>query len=136
MRHAPSRLPTRISWHSSIAISAVGASHYSRSILQYSQRSHCRSIVRESVLQIAETSIEQVNNANWNKSNSRGSCSRRSRRTFLAGVVFAGPYHASGDPSTSPYTYGRFNNPTWTRFEQALSELEGGPAVSFGSGIA
>src|SRR4030095_212427 len=55
---------------------------------------------------------------------------------FLAGVVFAGPYHASGDPSTSPYTYGRFNNPTWTRFEQALSELEGGPAVSFGSGIA
>jgi cystathionine gamma-lyase len=55
---------------------------------------------------------------------------------FLAGVVFASPFHASGDPSSSPYTYGRFSNPTWTRFEQALSELEGGPVVSFGSGIA
>ncbi len=55
---------------------------------------------------------------------------------FLSGVVFAGTYHASGDPSTIPYTYGRFDNPTWTRFEQALSELEGGPVVSFGSGMA
>ena len=55
---------------------------------------------------------------------------------FLAGVVFAGTYHASGDPSTSPHTYGRFTNPTWTRYEQALSELEGGPALSFASGMA
>src|SRR5262245_4019277 len=55
---------------------------------------------------------------------------------FLPGVAFAGTYHASGDPSTIPYTYGRFSNPTWTRFEQALSELEGGAVVSFGSGIA
>jgi len=55
---------------------------------------------------------------------------------FLAGVAFAGPYHASGDPSAIAYTYGRFSNPTWTRFEEALSELEGGAVVSFGSGMA
>jgi len=55
---------------------------------------------------------------------------------FLAGVTFAGPYHASGDPSAIAHTYGRFTNPTWTRFEAALSELEGGAVVSFGSGIA
>jgi cystathionine gamma-lyase len=56
--------------------------------------------------------------------------------TFLPGVTFAGPYYASGDPSTSPYTYGRDHNPTWTQFERALSELEGGIAVSFASGMA
>src|SRR5262247_3394597 len=55
---------------------------------------------------------------------------------FLAGVTFAGPYYASGDPSTSRYTYGRDHNPTWTQFEHALSELEGGIAVSFASGMA
>jgi cystathionine gamma-lyase len=55
---------------------------------------------------------------------------------FLPGPVFASPYHAAGDPSTVPYTYGRFHNPTWTHFERALSELEGGPAVVFGSGMA
>ncbi|MDQ3748071.1 MAG: cystathionine gamma-lyase [Acidobacteriota bacterium] len=55
---------------------------------------------------------------------------------FLAGVTFAGTYHASGDTSTSPYTYGRYHNPTWTQFERALSELEGGAAVSFASGMA
>jgi cystathionine gamma-lyase len=55
---------------------------------------------------------------------------------FLAGVTFAGTYHASGDISTSPYTYGRYHNPTWTHFEHALSELEGGVAVSFASGMA
>ncbi len=55
---------------------------------------------------------------------------------FLAGVTFAGVYHASGDPSTSPYTYGRYHNPTWTQFERALSELEGGVAISFASGMA
>ncbi len=55
---------------------------------------------------------------------------------FLASVTFAGPYHTAGDPSTSPYTYGRYHNPTWTQFEQALTELEGGTAVSFASGMA
>ena len=55
---------------------------------------------------------------------------------FLTGITFAGTYHASGDTSTSPYTYGRYHNPTWTQFERALSELEGGIAISFASGMA
>lgn len=55
---------------------------------------------------------------------------------FSAGVTFAGPYHTSGDPATSPYTYGRYHNPTWTQFERALSELESGTAISFASGMA
>jgi len=55
---------------------------------------------------------------------------------FLPGPTFAAPYHAAGDPATAPYTYGRFHNPTWTAFERALSELEGGPAITFASGMA
>ena len=50
---------------------------------------------------------------------------------FLPGPIFAGTYHFSGEPETSLYTYGRYHNPTWTRFEQALSELEGGSALVF-----
>src|SRR6185295_8228011 len=55
---------------------------------------------------------------------------------FLPGPTFAAPYHAAGDPAAAPYTYGRFHNPTWTAFEHALSELEGGPAITFASGMA
>lgn len=55
---------------------------------------------------------------------------------FFPGPTFAGPYHAAGDPASAPFTYGRFHNPTWTLFEQALSDLEGGPAVAFASGMA
>jgi cystathionine gamma-lyase len=55
---------------------------------------------------------------------------------FLPGPTFAGVYHAAGDSEQAPYTYGRFHNPTWTRFEVALAELEGGPAVVFASGMA
>ncbi len=55
---------------------------------------------------------------------------------FLPGPTFAAPYHAAGDPSQVPQTYGRFHNPTWTRFEQALGELEGGEAFVFSSGMA
>jgi cystathionine gamma-lyase len=55
---------------------------------------------------------------------------------FLPGPIFAGAYHAAGDPALSPYTYGRFHNPTWTYFEDALTELEGGPSVVFASGMA
>lgn len=55
---------------------------------------------------------------------------------FSQGVCFAATYHARGEPSSSPYTYGRYHNPTWTQFERALSELEGGVAVSFASGMA
>lgn len=55
---------------------------------------------------------------------------------FSAGVTFAGTYHAAGETSASPYTYGRYHNPTWTQFERALSELEGGIALAFASGMA
>ena len=55
---------------------------------------------------------------------------------FLPGPVFAAPYHAAGDPHSSPFTYGRFHNPTWSQFENALSELEGGATVVFASGMA
>jgi cystathionine gamma-lyase len=51
-------------------------------------------------------------------------------------ITFASTYHTPGDPSESDYTYGRYHNPTWTHFEAALSELEGGPALAFGSGMA
>jgi cystathionine gamma-lyase len=55
---------------------------------------------------------------------------------FLPGPTFAGPYHAADDAAQIPYTYGRFHNPTWTHFENALAELEGGPSVVFASGMA
>ncbi len=55
---------------------------------------------------------------------------------FLPGPTFASLYHLTGDPSASAYSYGRYHNPTWTHFEQALSELEGGPALVFASGMA
>ena len=55
---------------------------------------------------------------------------------YLPGPTFAAPYHAAGDVADSPFTYGRFLNPTWTRYEAALEELEGGPSVLFPSGMA
>ena len=55
---------------------------------------------------------------------------------ILPGPTFAGTYHFGGDPSTSKYTYGRYHNPTWTAFENAVGELEGGQAVSYASGMA
>ncbi len=55
---------------------------------------------------------------------------------FLPGPTFAAPFHAAGDPTDSPFSYGRHHNPTWARYEQALEELEGGPCVLFPSGMA
>jgi cystathionine gamma-lyase len=55
---------------------------------------------------------------------------------FHPGPVFAAPYHVAGDPASAPYTYGRFHNPTWARFEAAIGDLEGGEAVVFASGMA
>ncbi len=55
---------------------------------------------------------------------------------FLPGPTFAAPYHLAGDPAAAPFSYGRFDNPTWARLERALAELEGGSAIVFGSGMA
>ncbi len=55
---------------------------------------------------------------------------------YLPGPTFAAPFHAAGDPSSAPYNYGRLHNPTWTQFEQALGELEGGVTLAFASGMA
>jgi cystathionine gamma-lyase len=56
---------------------------------------------------------------------------------FLGGPVFAGPYHLEGDPAAAPYAYGRHHNPTWSAYERALTELEGGSStVVFSSGMA
>ncbi|MEK6320379.1 MAG: cystathionine gamma-lyase [Acidobacteriota bacterium] len=61
----------------------------------------------------------------------------RQGEAFLPGPTFAGTYHLTGDPSGSDYTYGRFNNPTWSAYEKAIGELEGGTStVVFSSGIA
>ena len=54
---------------------------------------------------------------------------------FLPGPTFAGPYHLAGDADSHRYGYQRYGNPTWTRYEAALSELEHGQAVVFPSGM-
>lgn len=58
----------------------------------------------------------------------------------LPGPVFAAHFHLPGDP-TGPYTYGRDENPTWTRLERAVGELEapddeGVETLVFASGMA
>lgn len=46
-------------------------------------------------------------------------------------VHFTSTYHADGEVS-----YARGGNPTWTAFESALGDLEGGQAIGFASGLA
>ncbi|MEU1591895.1 cystathionine gamma-lyase [Streptomyces sp. NPDC005708] len=58
----------------------------------------------------------------------------------LPGPVFAAHFHLPGEP-TGPYTYGRDENPTWTRLERAIGELEapgedGVETLAFASGMA
>jgi cystathionine gamma-lyase len=55
---------------------------------------------------------------------------------LLPGPTFASMYHLSGEPEDSEFTYGRNENPTWTAFERAVGELEGGRSVAFASGMA
>ena len=55
---------------------------------------------------------------------------------FLPGPVLAAPYHLSGPSDASRYGYGRYANPSWSGYEAALGELEGGDAVLFASGMA
>jgi cystathionine gamma-lyase len=62
----------------------------------------------------------------------------RDRHTgvWMNGPQFSAAYVAPGDPASHPLTYGRFHNPTWSRFEEALRLLEGGESVAFASGMA
>jgi cystathionine gamma-synthase len=46
-------------------------------------------------------------------------------------LTMASTYNAGGD-----LEYGRYGNPTWLAFEEALGELEGGRALAFSSGLA
>src|SRR3954469_24353414 len=46
-------------------------------------------------------------------------------------ITMASTYVAGGD-----LEYGRYANPTWTAFEDALGELEGGRCLAFASGLA
>jgi cystathionine gamma-lyase len=55
---------------------------------------------------------------------------------FLPGPVFAAPFHVSGDPGAAPYSYTRYGNPTWQRYEDAVGSLEEAEAVLFASGMA
>lgn len=54
---------------------------------------------------------------------------------FSQGPVFASTYHLAGNPAGIKYQYGRFDNPTWVALEKTISELEGGPCLTFASGM-
>jgi cystathionine gamma-synthase len=51
-------------------------------------------------------------------------------------VVFASTYVGTHEPSPGTVGYGRDGNPTWRVLEEALGQLEGGPALTFASGMA
>jgi cystathionine gamma-lyase len=55
---------------------------------------------------------------------------------FLPGPTFAAPYHLAGAVEASRFDYGRYDNPTWARLEDALGELEGAHSVVFAAGMA
>jgi cystathionine gamma-lyase len=60
----------------------------------------------------------------------------RQGEPFLPGPALASPYHLSGAPEDAAFGYNRDDNPTWSLYEAALGELEGGEAVLFASGMA
>ncbi|KAD3456136.1 cystathionine gamma-synthase [Arthrobacter yangruifuii] len=53
-------------------------------------------------------------------------------------IVLSSTYFGTGTPVPGERGYGRYSNPTWDPFEQALAGLEGAdlPALVFGSGLA
>lgn len=56
---------------------------------------------------------------------------------FLPGPTFAAPYHLDpAGPAPGTDGYGRPDNPTVRRLEDAIGELEGGRAVAFATGMA
>src|SRR5262245_20945245 len=56
--------------------------------------------------------------------------------SFRSGPQFSSTFTTPGDPSDHPLTYGRFHNPTWSAWEEALAQMEGGECVAFASGMA
>ncbi|HWJ65187.1 MAG TPA: PLP-dependent aspartate aminotransferase family protein [Nocardioides sp.] len=72
----------------------------------------------------------------------------RALRPATVAVTAGRPPHEADQPLNAPITmastfvatgdleYGRFGNPTWTAFEDALGALEGGRALAFSSGMA
>jgi cystathionine gamma-lyase len=60
----------------------------------------------------------------------------RQGEPFLPGPVFAAPFHLRGDVASSDWSYTRYGNPTWGRYEAALGELEEAEVVVFASGMA
>ena len=55
---------------------------------------------------------------------------------FLPGPTLAAPFHLRGEPADADFSYTRYGNPTWRRYEEALAELERGEVVLFASGMA
>jgi cystathionine gamma-lyase len=55
---------------------------------------------------------------------------------FLPGPVFAAPFHLQGEVASSEWSYTRYGNPTWARYEAALGQLEEAEVVVFASGMA
>ena len=55
---------------------------------------------------------------------------------FAPGPVFAAPFHLQGDVESSDWSYARYGNPTWTRYEQTIGDLEDAEVVLFASGLA
>ncbi len=51
-------------------------------------------------------------------------------------IVPAAVFHLPGEPSSAPYQYGRFHNPTWEALEAALSVLEEAETIVLSSGLA
>jgi cystathionine gamma-synthase len=80
-----------------------------------------------------------------------GTDSRATRppyRPATVAVTSGRPPHVPDNPLNEPLTmastfvaggdveYGRYGNPTWAAFEQALGDLEGGRCLAFASGLA
>ncbi|HET7387201.1 MAG TPA: PLP-dependent transferase [Nocardioidaceae bacterium] len=69
-------------------------------------------------------------------------------RPATVAVTAGRPPHEPDNPLNTPVTmastyvaggeveYGRYGNPTWSAFEAALGDLEGGRCLAFGSGLA
>src|SRR5680860_182178 len=69
-------------------------------------------------------------------------------RPATLAVTSGRPPHEPDNPLNTPITmtstyvaggdveYGRYGNPTWSAFEEALGDLEGGRALAFASGLA